>query len=1255
MDLSGVFAVDGADRAHKVIEVTPQKRRQENDVLQVAQLGAKRGEEKPTCGKCIFRGEKCEWDTGLTFRLSGLDADHPSMLLARPTKRRANGQLKIVDVRFDDTQTQQAHVDTESLSNSQPGPSLPGDKLAASLAEPESSACDATASRTCSPSCVQVDKKQSGPTTIEAEISGRSCKPQCQRFPYELANPVDLGGNDIITTANASNSASNQQAQTHAPSSSDSCSSEPLSGTSLATRSGSTATSLSSISAKHGAAQPEPHLSNHDHEITYLECLDHLLLPTTRSNDARQPKVRFSVPAHGARERLLEQIRLLTVSPGSDSSDPGADLDALNLLSLSGAYRSKGLRLVHQTLSARPLGCTKLDKRRQLELWQNYSKNIAPWLDVCESRRHFQYTLPMMAKSSDALHYAVLAVSSRHLELQAGRPPTAESSELCRDAERLMHFEIRSLDASSVAALLLLCVHDMMAADHRESQDSMEACASFLKRTSIDARSSGFEQSLFWAFAMLSNWDALAHSRNSVLRLYQFFPSESLSTAMSYIRSQTWGEAYSKYALYLSMIVTSSINIGNFNRTQEHHGEAPAQWKALHDLLEDWHNCRPEGMQALMSYPSILDDEHNRFPMLLYSSAAAVIGNLLYHTASLLLLECKPSMIELPKNHKSLIWHSRQICGIVAENHEAGVLPHARRPLLVAATHIADELERGKITEMLQQIERASGWLTAQAAQIISVVFPDQQYDRSSGFTVLNETAAYRFETSNLVTTLNPNNPNNWNVLRGVLYVPDVPDAACPNDTLSVIPANVTRGSDLPSSRLPPFAIAPWTTPECVQAFLSSMRADAVAGAYFFHPDGSNDAPPNVNDPSWSLNDGGQWQGENQYGIYALPGAVGAGVLQALGQYSGNISNAPGGQQLSEQFDPHDLIRLVTQVDVSGSPGIPSLWVFLIIVLAILLAVVLTTSVIMHCIQRRQRRRLQRRVERGEVDLEALGIKRLNVPKTVLDKMPIYTYTSSDPAIIAAAANADKSATEAASTAVTTSRPRETPYSQLSCPICLDDFIHGVTPVRELPCNHIFHSECIDPFLQNNSSLCPMCKATALPAGYCPVNVTNIMVRRERLVRRMRARANGEEATVAAIDAEAGHGIMRYLGIRIRDRVRGRRATTAGATTSAQDPEHGQATELQPTTPAPPAPAAVTSSGANGEVVRERQAAEAEQIPDEIQAQGASARRAWLRDRFMRREEQRFEQEGIAGAAREQDRRRPAWRRGLNRVFPTSG
>lgn len=43
------------------------------------------------------------------------------------------------------------------------------------------------------------------------------------------------------------------------------------------------------------------------------------------------------------------------------------------------------------------------------------------------------------------------------------------------------------------------------------------------------------------------------------------------------------------------------------------------------------------------------------------------------------------------------------------------------------------------------------------------------------------------------------------------------------------------------------------------------------------------------------------------------------------------------------------------------------------------------------------------------------------------------------------------------------------------CPVCIEDFTIK-SKVRELPCQHIFHPECIDSWLTTRASSCPMCK-----------------------------------------------------------------------------------------------------------------------------------------------------------------------------------
>jgi Ring finger domain len=457
-------------------------------------------------------------------------------------------------------------------------------------------------------------------------------------------------------------------------------------------------------------------------------------------------------------------------------------------------------------------------------------------------------------------------------------------------------------------------------------------------------------------------------------------------------------------------------------------------------------------------------------------------------------------------------------------------------------------------------------------------------------------------------------------VIQGLLYVPDVAgfDNKCNNDSLSLIPPNVTRRNDFPQNDYPFIALAPWTDAQCVQSYLSIMRTDAVHGAIFFQNDTTTAQPTQVSDPMWSLHDGGRWKSQNQFPIWALPGSLGTFLLTQLSLYSGNMSSAPFGDQLVKIYNPSDSVRLCARVNISSNMGLPSLWVSFTAILALILVIVFTTSVIMHLTERRQRTLLSRRVARGEVDLEALGIKRLNVPRHLLDKMPQYTYTSKPQGV-------PETPSEAT--------PREVPFSQPTCPICLDDFVHAETIIRELPCNHIFHPECIDPFLCDNSSLCPMCKKSALPPGYCPVNVTDIMVRRERLIRQMRQR-NQPEQPVSRVP------IVRAIQRHVRTLSMPTAPPSVVHRSHVHGYSHGDTEIVNVVTPSTRWSTTPLATGTGtGNVSPTVQGANAEEVPAVVRAQGTSARRAWMRESLARRQEQQYDEH--AQTARQVDVGRP--------------
>ncbi|KAF2453511.1 hypothetical protein BDY21DRAFT_292890, partial [Lineolata rhizophorae] len=449
----------------------------------------------------------------------------------------------------------------------------------------------------------------------------------------------------------------------------------------------------------------------------------------------------------------------------------------------------------------------------------------------------------------------------------------------------------------------------------------------------------------------------------------------------------------------------------------------------------------------------------------------------------------------------------------------------------------------------------------AEGLDTFTLVFPDpdwqqisqDDFDKVDVRHRANASISFEYAKNGGIRTLSAGDASPGDKVSGLLYVPLLASPSCESAVAPFIPPNETRRSDLPRQDYDLIALAPWTSPRCTLEFLDHAHENPFTRAFLFYlPDNRTDTPPLTNDPVWSLGDGGQWKSDNKYPVYALPGLTGAIMMNALAQYSGNLTTVPHGHELANYYHPSAYVRLFSIVDTGSGTTMPSLWVFLLIVLGILIFIIGLTSAIMHWLQRERRRELRRRVANGEVDLEALGIKRLTVPQELLGKLPLYTYTVSgvppapeptaaqaaaaapppysadgtadSPAspLTAATTPAATAAAVAAAAATTTTSPPASPsrsdappssssnrspqFAQPTCAICLDDFEPGVSQVRELPCQHIFHPDCVDPFLRDNSSLCPLCKKSVLPRGYCPTTVTNAMVRRERLLRRIRER-----------------------------------------------------------------------------------------------------------------------------------------------------
>ncbi|KAI1855626.1 hypothetical protein JX265_006029 [Neoarthrinium moseri] len=382
--------------------------------------------------------------------------------------------------------------------------------------------------------------------------------------------------------------------------------------------------------------------------------------------------------------------------------------------------------------------------------------------------------------------------------------------------------------------------------------------------------------------------------------------------------------------------------------------------------------------------------------------------------------------------------------------------------------------------------------------------------------TSLSSAIAYSDRITENITTLSTNYAASDGIIQGLLYTPDIdPDDPCSARASQYIPNNATKQENLPPTSYNLIALAPWIDPDCTYSLLTSTRADQLRAFIFYLPGNDTSQPPGADDAVWKLDNsstGNSWIAKYRYPIYVVPSATGSRMMHELSLYSGNLTQVPYGANITELYHPDsaDYVRIWTELRVSFDNTPLPIWAYVLIICGVVLLILGSTSLMMHWIQNRRRASLRRRVKSGEVDLEALGVKRLTVPPEHILNFPLFTYNYDPPTSPMSPTSPYPEDVKAAYTATSShgAFPRgsilPTDY-QPKCHICLDDFESKVTIIRELTCGHIFHPECIDEFLGEISSLCPICKKSMLPRGYAP-KITNGMVRRERATRRLRPR-----------------------------------------------------------------------------------------------------------------------------------------------------
>lgn len=153
-------------------------------------------------------------------------------------------------------------------------------------------------------------------------------------------------------------------------------------------------------------------------------------------------------------------------------------------------------------------------------------------------------------------------------------------------------------------------------------------------------------------------------------------------------------------------------------------GDMVSTWSSLVDDLNAWYHQRPQEFNSMVEF----DNGDDAFPIVLFTSGAAVFGNQLYHTAMLVLLRHKPRTVMIPVKQRSstlsYLWHARRICGIALNNDRRECWDMSLvASFFLAARTMTHEAQHEVLLAGIDKVAALTGWCLGTVRNILKMEF----------------------------------------------------------------------------------------------------------------------------------------------------------------------------------------------------------------------------------------------------------------------------------------------------------------------------------------------------------------------------------------------------------------------------------------------------------------------------------------------------------------------------------------------------
>lgn len=361
-----------------------------------------------------------------------------------------------------------------------------------------------------------------------------------------------------------------------------------------------------------------------------------------------------------------------------------------------------------------------LDDRNEVLYMQVFVEEVGLWMDSMDADKHFSRRIPFQALREPMLKYALLACGVRHLTLVNSVYPEEHALNYYNSATQLLLKSLQNPDRDSVlcaTTATILNVYEVMSEKALQRMNHIAGARALIKECRWDATATGIGAACFWLNVGLELFSCL-HFNWGVA-----WDPDTWGIDMTMNPQHVGGneDDWTHKILWILSKITNFRSSAqpryqepNVHAEQVRLHQRHQQWLGLKQFCDRWHQCVPPTMHALAYVPTYMTTSKSAFPEVWFIKRTTIVASLFYHTAMAVLGAVHPLKDIQSQTQAEMqdmkLYHSRQICGIVAHVKDRGVASASIRCLAVAGENLTDRREQEEVLTIFDRIKKETGW-----------------------------------------------------------------------------------------------------------------------------------------------------------------------------------------------------------------------------------------------------------------------------------------------------------------------------------------------------------------------------------------------------------------------------------------------------------------------------------------------------------------------------------------------------------------